>query len=80
MQQKKNNKICLFFDRVTFLEQVIFLHILERSNFLRRCEYMYREKLHQKILEFLKHFSSRSHHKLFFEPPCMLCILKLKVL
>jgi hypothetical protein len=23
------------------------------------------------ILEFLQHFSSRSHHKLFFGPPCM---------
>ena len=42
-----------------------FLHNLERYNFLRRCEYMQRKTPSKRILEFLKHFSSGSIHKLF---------------
>ena len=48
-----------------------FLHNLESSNFLRRCEQIERKTPSKNILEFLKHFSSRSHHKLFFGPPCI---------
>ena len=50
---EKEQKICLFFDKVTFLEQAILrifraplifvLHNLESSNFLRRCEYIERK-------------------------------------
>ena len=37
---------------------------------------IYREKDATKnILEFPEHFSSRSHHKLFFGPPCMFRLL-----
>ena len=33
---------------------------------------IWKERLHEKnILEFLKHFFSRSHHKHFFGPPCI---------
>ena len=37
-----------------------------------RCEYRYRRTQSKNILEFLKHFSSRPIHKLFFGPPCIL--------
>ena len=37
---------------------------------MRRCEYIERKTPSKNILEFYKHFSSRSHHKLFFGPPC----------
>ena len=51
------------------------LHNFESSNFLTRCEYIEKKTPLKNILEFLKHFSSRSHHKLFFGPPCIyLCI------
>ena len=33
---------------------------------MRRCEYIKRKTPSKNILEFLKHFPSRSHHKLFF--------------
>ena len=36
---------------------------------MRRCEYIERKTQSKNILEFLNHFSSRSH-KLFFGPPC----------
>ena len=39
---------------------------------MRRCEYIERKTPSKEIIEFLKHFSSRSHHKLFFGPPCIL--------
>ena len=39
---------------------------------MRRCEYIERKTTLKNILEFLKHFSSRSHHKLFFETPCII--------
>ena len=48
-----------------------FLFNLESSNFLRRCEYIERKTPSKNILEFHKHFSSRSHHKLFFGSPCI---------
>ena len=38
---------------------------------MRRCEYMERKTPSKNILEFHKHFSSRSYHKLFFGPPCI---------
>ena len=38
---------------------------------MRRCEYIERKTPIKNMLEFHKHFSSRSHHKLFFGPPCM---------
>ena len=56
---------------ITYIYRVVQkkLHNLESSNFLRRCEYIERKTLSKTNLEFLKHFSSRSHHKPFFEPP-----------
>ena len=36
---------------------------------MTRCEYIERKTPSKDILEFLKHFSSRSHHKLYFGPP-----------
>ena len=45
---------------------ILFLHNLESSNFLRRREYIERKTPAKNILEFLKHFSFRSHHKPFF--------------
>ena len=39
---------------------------------MRRWEYIERKTPSKNILEFLKHFSSRSQHKLFFWPPCIL--------
>ena len=48
-----------------------FLRNLESSNFLARCEYIERKTPSKNILEFPKHFSSRSHHKLFIGPPCI---------
>ena len=57
------------FDRLTFFEQAIF-RILEPhnffSNFWTRCEYIERNTPSKNILEFLKHFSSRSHIINFF--------------
>ena len=44
-----------------------FRHNLESSNFLRRCKYKERKTPSKNILKFLKHFSSRSHHKLFLD-------------
>ena len=69
---------------MTFLEQAIFRILepynffstnLESSNFLRRCEYIERKTPSKNILEFLQHFSSRSHHKLFFGPPCTFILM-----
>ena len=36
---------------------------------MRRCEYIERKAPPKNILEFIKHFSSRSIHKLFFDHP-----------
>ena len=36
---------------------------------MTRCEYIERKTPSKNILEFLKHFSSRSLHKLFFDHP-----------
>ena len=38
---------------------------------MRRCEYRERKTPSKNISEFLKPFSSRSHFKLFFGPPCI---------
>ena len=38
---------------------------------MRRCEYIEKKTPTKNILKFLKHFSSRSHHKLYFGPPCI---------
>ena len=48
-----------------------FLHNLKSSSFLGICENIERKIPSKSILEFLKHFSSSSHHKLFFGPPCI---------
>ena len=39
---------------------------------MRRCEYIERKTPSKDIFEFHKQFSSRSHHKLFFGPPCII--------
>ena len=61
----------MFFDGVFPIS--FFLHNLESSNFLRRYEYIERKTPSKCILEFLKHFSSRSHHKLFLDHPVYVC-------
>ena len=38
-------------------------------SFLGRCEYIERKTPSKNILEFTKHFSSRSHIKLFLDHP-----------
>ena len=40
-----------------------FLRNLESSNLLKGCEYKERKTPSKSILEFLRHFSSRSHYK-----------------
>ena len=78
IKAKKNKKLCLFFDffwtshfQDFYSPITLFLRYLESSNFLTRCEYIERKTPSKIILEFLKHFSSRSHHKLYFGPPCI---------
>ena len=40
---------------------------------MRRYEYRERKTPSKNILEFIQHFSSRSHHELVFGPPCIVC-------
>ena len=42
---------------------------------MRRCEYIERKTPSENILEFLKHFPYRSHHKLFLDHPVYTCHL-----
>ena len=44
---------------------------------MRRCEYIERKTPSKNILEFLKHLSSRSHHKFFLDHPVCICSMSI---